>query len=405
MRESVEGKASLGRLDRSRDLAAFVASIRSSRPVAGLTHAFYRYPGRFSPEFARGAISLFSRPESTVLDPFMGGGTTAVEALSMGRRFVGVDLNPLGVFVAKVKTTPLSPNDYEDLLNWTLRPRISSGGATPAASKLDAGEYPLHMPWWLRRPISELVASINELSSDRQRDFALCSVLRTAQWALDCRRRLPNTRAFLAKHRAILSEMVQGGRDFSAGIQHSWGQAASVGEMRRLLLRTAEGIDRDCRVPSAWKPVDLVVTSPPYLGVHVLYHRWQVQSRRETPAPFWIAGLDDGHSGSYYTFGGRHLKHPTRYLEILRKSFESAVKVLREGGFVVQLVGFADPQAQLPPYLEVLAKLGLEETSAYGGESRARAWRVVPNRRWYADIGVASKSSKEVLLIHKKVVS
>jgi hypothetical protein len=43
-----------------------------------------------------------------------------------------------------------------------------------------------------------------------------------------------------------------------------------------------------------WMPPKLVLTSPPYPGVHVLYHRWQVDGRKETPLPFMIAGKLDG---------------------------------------------------------------------------------------------------------------
>ena len=30
----------------------------------------------------------------------------------------------------------------------------------------------------------------------------------------------------------------------------------------------------------------LILTSPPYPGVYVLYHRWKIGGRRESPAPF-----------------------------------------------------------------------------------------------------------------------
>jgi len=127
-------------------------------------------------------------------------------------------------------------------------------------------------------------------------------------------------------------------------------------------------------------------------------------SRRETPAPFWITGLNDGHTGSYYTFGGPHLRLPARYLETLRKSFESVTSVLRRGGYVVQLVGFADPEAQLDPYLDILTSVGLEEASVHGQiQSLRREWRTVPNRRWYADLGRVGNPSKEALLVHRKV--
>lgn len=53
--------------------------------VQGLTHNFYRYPARFSPQFARTAIELFSKPGDVVLDPYVGGGTTIVEASVLNR--------------------------------------------------------------------------------------------------------------------------------------------------------------------------------------------------------------------------------------------------------------------------------------------------------------------------------
>src|SRR6187399_1710425 len=88
-------------------------------PVSGLTHRFYRYPARFSPRFARTVIQLFCAPGDLVLDPYMGGGTTVVEALACGREVVGNDINSLAVFLARVKTTPLSRDDRDSLMRWS----------------------------------------------------------------------------------------------------------------------------------------------------------------------------------------------------------------------------------------------------------------------------------------------
>lgn len=45
----------------------------------------------------------------TVLDPFMGGGTTIVEALRLGADVVGVDLNPVAWFTVKKETDGIDP--------------------------------------------------------------------------------------------------------------------------------------------------------------------------------------------------------------------------------------------------------------------------------------------------------
>jgi DNA modification methylase len=48
----------------------------------------------FPIELATRCIQAGSRPGETVLDPFSGSGTTGEAALRLGRRYVGIDLNP-----------------------------------------------------------------------------------------------------------------------------------------------------------------------------------------------------------------------------------------------------------------------------------------------------------------------
>jgi putative DNA methylase len=45
--------------------------------------------------------------DKVILDPFMGGGTTVVEALRLGCRVIGIDLNPVAWFIVKTETEPV----------------------------------------------------------------------------------------------------------------------------------------------------------------------------------------------------------------------------------------------------------------------------------------------------------
>lgn len=83
---------------------AMIEAARDPTPVSGLTHNYYRYPARFSPIFVRAVIDAFTAPGDVVLDPFVGGGTTLVEAIARGRHGVGVDISTLATFVSEVKT-------------------------------------------------------------------------------------------------------------------------------------------------------------------------------------------------------------------------------------------------------------------------------------------------------------
>ena len=94
------------------------AAARDQDQIVGLTHGFYRYPARFSPQFAGAAIEQFTQSGDLVLDPFAGGGTAIVEALARGRAVVGNDINSLAVFVSRVKTTPLTISEIATVRTW-----------------------------------------------------------------------------------------------------------------------------------------------------------------------------------------------------------------------------------------------------------------------------------------------
>lgn len=52
-----------------------------------------------------------------IFDPFMGGGTTIVEAVRLGAKVVGVDINPLAWFITKKEIESLDPKVFEEQAN------------------------------------------------------------------------------------------------------------------------------------------------------------------------------------------------------------------------------------------------------------------------------------------------
>jgi hypothetical protein len=98
---------------------SLVDAVSNRQRITGAPHDFYHYPARFAPVFAREAIKTFTKAGDLVLDPFCGGGTTLVEALSLGRRAVGIDINSLATFLTRTKTTPLSIHDKRAIAQWS----------------------------------------------------------------------------------------------------------------------------------------------------------------------------------------------------------------------------------------------------------------------------------------------
>lgn len=71
------------------------------------THCYHTYPAMMIPQIARTLIEEY-KPKGRldlILDPYMGSGTTLVEASLAGINSIGTDLNPLARLMGKVKTT------------------------------------------------------------------------------------------------------------------------------------------------------------------------------------------------------------------------------------------------------------------------------------------------------------
>ena len=162
--------------------------------VAGLTHDFYRYPARFTPTFAGAEIRGFSKPGDVVLDPFMGGGTTIVEALALGRRAIGSDINSLALNITRAKTTPLTNAEAQEVVSWAEETAAAMSYRyfrTEIDHNLDdVRTTNLQLPRArdLKKSIAITLERLNELPSNKCRLFAKCAILKTAQWALDNRK-------------------------------------------------------------------------------------------------------------------------------------------------------------------------------------------------------------------------
>ncbi len=59
-------------------------------------------------------IKNYSKPEEIVLDPFVGSGVTAIEAIKSGRKGIGIDLNPISAFMIRCTAMPVDLNKFEE---------------------------------------------------------------------------------------------------------------------------------------------------------------------------------------------------------------------------------------------------------------------------------------------------
>lgn len=387
-----------------RDIDAVAASLQTSKVVKDYTHAFYRYPARFSPLFARTVIDRLTNPGDVVLDPFLGGGTTLVESYAQGRVGIGFDVSSLATFVASVKTTSLDARQSQNVRLWAdyivpmLNTRLNC--ARPIDWIEEGYQHNINNrdTWALRKLIELALDALMLLDDSDERDFLRCAVLRTAQWALDSNMQIPSANAFRGRLRSNIHQMLSGLNELFRAARNSYFQ-----DNRPIVKEVSAANDRIKDYVSRCDPPRLVLTSPPYPGVHVLYHRWQVRGRRETPAPFWIANCRDGAGASFYTMGHRSESGQEEYFANIEAVYRNIAGVLDRTTRVVQLVGFSDRSFQLERFLKAMNNAGYEEivVSSRNADGAGRIWRSVPNRRWYNRVKEAPVAAKEVLLIHR----
>ena len=81
-----------------------------------LTHWIYPYKGKFHPQMIRALLNIIGIKEGdTVLDPFIGSGTTAIETMLIGTNCIGIDVSPVCVLQSKVKVESMGVVD--EILN------------------------------------------------------------------------------------------------------------------------------------------------------------------------------------------------------------------------------------------------------------------------------------------------
>jgi hypothetical protein len=225
-----------------------IAAARDIDPVRGLTHGFYKYPARFSPAFARAVIETLTNPGQLVLDPHVGGGTSLVEALASGREAIGVDISPLAEFVTRVKCLLFSAAELNTLCRWAARVPsvIDIHGSSIEFTEYATLGYYKHLGhpsrWRLRKAIEQALMSAIRLGTPRLQAFGRCAVLRTSQWALDGRSKLPTIEEFRTFLGQVATQMVQGSRQLRASVSENGRYPITI------LHRTAAGLEGDNRL-------------------------------------------------------------------------------------------------------------------------------------------------------------
>ncbi len=305
-----------------------------------LGHDLHPYPAKFIPQIPGTFISLLSSRGELIFDPFGGSGTTALEAIRLGRRAVSVDANPVAALIGRVKTARVSGEATAELhlLHGALRVLLES--LPRDASELIAA-YGAHAPtianrekWFADAAFGELAHirhRIIQLESETARDIALLALSRTVLSASfqDSETRYKSvprdvpigetTKRYVKEFEAVMKSVARNAAATRYGVSQFL-----TGDVRRLSSQ---------EIPDY--SVDLVVTSPPYGNAtdYHLYHRFRL---------LWL-GYDPVALGKIEI--GSHLKHQREssgfdsYFSDMRQALDGISRVLKNGRYAVLVIG------------------------------------------------------------------
>jgi hypothetical protein len=244
------------------------------------------YRACFKPQLPEFFIARLTEPGEGVHDPFMGRGTTPVQAALMGRRPLGSDINPLSVLLTRPRLRTPSPDDVaaalervpwerhvevqEDLLAFyhpeTLRELSVLRGWLLEQAPLSQRD-PEPAVDWVR------MVALNRLTGHSPGFFSVYTLPPNQAVSLDAQRKINARREQVPPRRNVPELILKKSRALLADGPPLVSPNA--------ILATASA-DRSPAIPDG--AAALVVTSPPFLDV--------VQYDDDNWLRCWFAGID-----------------------------------------------------------------------------------------------------------------
>ncbi|MDG6929827.1 MAG: hypothetical protein JRN10_01065 [Nitrososphaerota archaeon] len=88
-----------------------------------------KYRGNWPPQIPRNLILKYTTKDDIVVDPFVGGGTTLIESWLLGRRSIGIDINPIAIRISKGKVQQMYKHNSTSLVDDDLqkKPMVIKG--------------------------------------------------------------------------------------------------------------------------------------------------------------------------------------------------------------------------------------------------------------------------------------
>jgi hypothetical protein len=237
-------------------------------------HALHPYLGKFIPQLVDVFLRRYFSPGNCVYDPFVGSGTTLVEANAFGASSIGCDISAFNCLLARVKTASYSLGPLE----LSLRNSLELARQTEDVVDLkDARSWLRH--WYAPQTLRELLAYkcvIDMTLASPEWDVAQIVLSRSARSArltthfdLDFPRKPVRKSYWCHKHRRTCSPVREAAKFLRRYTTDTARRIRAFAEVRS--STSVEVLHGDARFVDLPRHVDGIITSPPYPGL-IDYH-------------------------------------------------------------------------------------------------------------------------------------
>lgn len=290
------------------------------------------YRACFKPQLPRFFIERLTRPGDTVYDPFMGRGTTVIEAALMGRRPFGCDINPLSRLLVMPRLSPptlaevaerLAILDLERSLETRAELLVFYHPRT-LVQITNLREYLLarqsdrtldNVDSWIR------MVATNRLTGHSRGFFSVYTLPPNQAVSVDAQRKINERRGQVPPERDVKQMILRKTRSLLSKLQENEVRVLRTAACAPLLVTGSS--DHTPEIPS--ESVTLVVTSPPFLDT--------VDYQADNWLRSWFNGIDAAGVRIW------QLKRPEEWQAAMTGTFRELHRVLVPGGFIAFEVG------------------------------------------------------------------